>query len=97
MNFTAPNHFSYNFKLDIDKTPSLQTDKFSLHLAIWGIISGILFLSLGAYEILGYFLHFGDQSYDFKLPPEMSLQQLKLLRYSFDSFILGFGLDGIIL
>lgn len=97
MSFTAPDHFSYNFKLDIDKTPSCQTDKFSLHLAIWGLIGGTLFILLGAYEILGYFLQFGDQSYNFKLPPEMSLQQLKILRYSFDAFILCLGLIIVIL
>ena len=97
MTFTAPDHFSYNFKLDIDKTPSCQTDKFSFNLAFWGFVGGILFVLLGAYEILGYFLQFDNQNYNFKLPPEMTLHQLIVLRYSFDTFILLLGIIIIII
>lgn len=92
MTFIAPDHFSYNFKLDTDKTPACQIDKFSVSLAVWGLIGGLLFVALGAYEIIAYLFDFSDQSYDFKLPPEMSLRQLIILRYSFDSLILLLGL-----
>ncbi|MBR6356113.1 MAG: hypothetical protein IKR92_04585 [Alphaproteobacteria bacterium] len=92
MTFIAPNHFSYKFKLDTDHTPVTQTDKFSLNLAIWGLIGGLLFMSLGLYEIIAYLFNFSDESYDFKLPSEMTLHQLIVLRYSFDCLILLLGL-----
>ena len=92
MTFIAPDHFSYKFKLDTDNVPVCQTDKFSTNLAVWGLIGGLLFVALGSYEILSYLFNVSDESYDFKLPPEMTLKQLIILRYSFDTFILLLGL-----
>lgn len=92
MTFIAPNHFSYKFKLDTDHAPVSQTDKFSSHLIFWGLVGGLLFVALGSYELLAYLFDFSDESYDFKLPPEMTLKQLIILRYSFDVLILLLGL-----
>ncbi len=91
MTFIAPNHFSYKFRLNTDKIPAVQTDKFSTHLILWGIIGGLLFVALGSYEIIAYLFNFSDESYDFKLPPEMTLKQLIAIRYSFDVLILSLG------
>ena len=93
MTYTAPNHYSYKFKLDIDALPTKKTDKLSPAIAIWGLICGLIFTMLGAYEIIAYFLNYSDETYDFTLPENVSLHQLFILRYSFDSFILLLGLS----
>lgn len=92
MTYVAPNHYSYKFKLDIDNLPAQKTDKLSPSIAVWGLICGLLFAALGAYEIIAYFLNYSDETYDFTLPKNISLHQLFVLRYSFDTFILLLGL-----
>ena len=97
MTYVAPNHYSYKFKLDVDTLPAKKTDKLSPTIAVWGLICGLLFTALGAYEIIAYFLNYSDETYDFTLPKNVSLHQLFVLRYSFDTFILLLGLTVTIL
>ncbi len=92
MTYVAPNHYSSKFKLDIEKIPSKQTDRVSIGIAAWGLFCGLIFIALGAYEIVAYFLEISDEDYDFTLPENISLHQLFIIRYSFDWFILFFGM-----
>lgn len=92
MAYTAPDHYSYNFRFKINKLPAEKTDKISGYITCCGILFGMMFVILGAYEILAYLLQVSDESYDFDTPINMSVKNLFVLRYSFDTFILLFGL-----
>jgi len=92
MSNTASGHYSHDFKLDIDKLPVTQIDKISRKIAWCGFVCGILFFILGAFEIISYFMQTSDESYDFSIGSGLTAHQLFVLRYTFDSFILLFGL-----
>ncbi len=97
MTYQVPNHYSHDFKLDIEKLPTAKTDKIARKIAWWGFFSGIMFFVLGAFEIICYFLKTSDESYNFQTETDFTAHQLFVLRYSFDTFILFFGLLVIIL
>ncbi|MBQ8481075.1 MAG: hypothetical protein IJ532_00900 [Alphaproteobacteria bacterium] len=92
MGFVAPDHYSYKFKFDIEKLPAIYTDKISAKISICGIFSGLLFVALGLFELVYYFMDLSDESYDFSMPSQMTEKEVFWFRYSFDSFILLFGL-----
>ena len=92
MEFIAPDHYSYKFKFNIEKLPAVYTDKISLKLSLCGIFSGLLFVALGLFELVSYFMNLSNENYDFGTPSLMTEKELFLFRYSFDSFILLFGL-----
>ena len=91
MEFVAPDHYSYKFKFDIEKLPSHYTDKIATKISVCGIISGILFIALGLFELVSYFMDLSDESYDFSMPSQLTARDVFLFRYTFDSFILLFG------
>ncbi|MBR1600435.1 MAG: hypothetical protein IJ677_02530 [Alphaproteobacteria bacterium] len=92
MEFVAPDHYSYKFKFDIEKLPAIYTDKISSKISICGIFSGLLFVMLGLFELVSYFMDISDESYNFATSPQLSSESVFWFRYSFDSFILLFGL-----
>ncbi|MBP5216065.1 MAG: hypothetical protein J6039_05905 [Alphaproteobacteria bacterium] len=93
MTYTTPDHYSYKFKFDIEHLPAKRVDKISSNLTVCGIIFGMLFFILGAFELISYLLNESNESYDFiHSPGGMSARSLFVFRYSFDSFILVFGL-----
>lgn len=92
MEFVAPNHYSYKFKMDIEKLPAVYTDKISAKISVCGILCGMLFVALGLFELVAYFLNLSDESYNFSMPAELSVKEVFWFRYSFDVFILLFGL-----
>ncbi|MBR1841439.1 MAG: hypothetical protein IJ778_04845 [Alphaproteobacteria bacterium] len=93
MVYKVPDHYSYKFKFDIDKLPAVQKDKISYGLTIWGLIFGLLFVFIGGYEIFAYFfIGGGEEQYDFNLPAQMSSADIAFRRYSFDTFLVVFGL-----
>ena len=92
MTYTAPNHYSHDFKLDIEKLPTTQIDRVARRITWWGMVSGLMFVILGAFEIISYFLQTSDESYYSKIDTDLTTHQLFVLRYSFDTFILLFGL-----
>lgn len=51
MTLTVQDHYSYNFKLNIDKTPTKATDRFSRVLLAVAFILGLMLLTLGLYLI----------------------------------------------
>ncbi len=92
MTYTAPDHYSYNFKFDIKKLPAQQKDRVPTRLAIWGLMFGFMFFAIGFVEILMYFLSPEVTSYEFKLPQGATqYKNMMLIRYSFDTFILLLG------
>jgi len=97
MTYTAPNHYSYKYRFNIDKLPAEQTDIMPKKIGLWGIFGGLMFVILGLYEIISYFLQTSDESYEFNMPIQFSAQQLFVFRYSFDTFILFLGLLMIVL
>lgn len=92
MTYTAPKHYSHDFKLDIEKLPVTQTDRIARKISWWGFGCGLIFVLLGAFEIIAYFLHSSDESYDFGTDISFTAHQLFVMRYSFDTFIVLFGL-----
>ena len=92
MGFVAPNHYSYKFKFDIEKLPAIYTDKVSAKISVCGIFSGLLFVALGLFELVSYFMNLSDENYDFSMPSLMTEKEVFWFRYSFDGFILLFGL-----
>lgn len=93
MVYKVPDHYSYKFKFDIDKLPAVQKDKISYGLTLWGLVFGLLFVLIGGYEIFAYFFFGGgEEQYDFNLPAQMSSADIAVRRYSFDTFLLLFGL-----
>ncbi len=51
MNTAYPNHFSYDFKLPLDKVPTKQLDCFSVFFMLMGAIFGIMLAALGIYDL----------------------------------------------
>lgn len=92
MTYTAPDHYSYEFKFAIDKLPAEQKDKLPNRLSVYGLIFGSMFVILGAFEIIAYFLNYSDESYNFNLPAGVSANDVFVHRYTFDTFILLFGI-----
>ena len=91
MGFVAPDHYSYKFKFDIEKLPAIYTDKVSAKISICGIFSGLLFVALGLFELISYFMDLSEENYNFSTMSQMSAKEVFWFRYSFDSFILLFG------
>ena len=92
MGFVAPDHYSYKFKFDIEKLPAIYTDKISAKISVCGIFSGLLFVALGLFELISYFMNLSNENYDFSMPSQMTEREVFWFRYSFDGFILLFGL-----
>ncbi len=91
MGFVAPDHYSYKFKFDIEKLPAIYTDKVSAKISICGIFSGLLFVALGLFELISYFMDLSEENYNFSTMSQVSAKDIFWFRYSFDSFILLFG------
>ncbi len=51
MNTAYPNHFSYNFKLPLDKIPTKRIDRISLVVVFIGVVFGALLAALGIYDL----------------------------------------------
>ena len=47
MTYKVPDHYSYEFKFDIDKLPAIQKDRISFKLTLWGFVFGLLFVLIG--------------------------------------------------
>ena len=70
MTYTAPDHYSYKFKFDIEKLPASQKDRIPCRLAVWGMFFGLVFTALGLFEAVSYFFEPADVSYNFNLPEQ---------------------------
>ena len=92
MTYTAPDHYSYEFKFDIEKLPASQKDRIPCKLAAWGILFGLFFTALGLFEAAAYFFEPADVNYSFNLPEQGGNTDVGPLRYSFDIFVFLFGL-----
>ena len=90
MTYTAPDHYSYKFRFDIEKLPASQKDRIPCKLAAWGILVGLFFVALGLFEAVSYFIETPETSYDFSLP-EQETSSLSQLRCFFDLFVFVFG------
>ena len=92
MDYNTPDHYSYKFKFDINNLPAQQKDKLPNKLSICGIIFGSMFALLGGYELIAYLFNFSDESYNFSSPTRLSANEIFIQRYTFDTFILFFGI-----
>ena len=97
MTYTAPDHYSYKFKFDIEKLPASQKDRIPCRLAVWGMFFGLVFTALGLFEAVSYFFEPADVSYNFNLPEQGKNVDVAPLRYSFDAFVFLFGIVIILL
>ena len=97
MLYEAPKHYSYDYKLDIEKLPASQRDRIPGKILWPGLFFGAMFILLGIFEVLTYFFHEEKDDYQFALPDKFSLNDVVIQRYLFDGFILLFGLVIIIL
>lgn len=52
MSYNAPNHFSHDFALNLDKIPTKQADRLSAKILFAGVLSGLFLIGLGLYELL---------------------------------------------
>ena len=91
MTDTTPNHYSYKFKFDIEKLPAQKTDRVSGKLAVWGLFCGIIFIALAAFEAFVLFYYGTDDIYEFDLPNKLSVKDILVQRYIFDSVALVLG------
>ncbi len=96
MTYSAPDHYSYDFKFDIEKLPATQKDRLPNRLSVLGIIFGFLLFALGSLELLSYFFDATSQTYDFNLPQPDIAETLKTQRLSFDILLIFLGLCGFI-
>lgn len=93
MTYKVPDHYSYKFKFNIDKLPAVKRDRLSFKITIFGLIFGMLFMLIGGFEIISYFIAGSEpESYDFNLPEGMSASDIAVRRYAFDTFLLLFGM-----
>lgn len=91
MTHTAPNHYSYKFKFDIEKLPTSQKDRIPSLLAVWGIVFGLVFTALGLFEFISCFFEPAPTNYNFDLPQTFSGQDIQFHRYLFDVLLLLLG------
>ncbi|MBP5352721.1 MAG: hypothetical protein J6Y91_03025 [Alphaproteobacteria bacterium] len=92
MTYIAPDHYSYDYKLDIEKLPAQQRDRVPGKVLWPGLFFGGMFLLLGIFEVLSYFFHDDHEDYTFTLPEKFSLSDMVVQRYIFDAFVLLFGI-----
>ena len=97
MTYSAPDHYSYDFKFDIERLPATQKDRLPNRLSVLGIIFGFFLFALGALELVSYFLGSSQQSYDFDLPQSDVAEALKFQRLSFDGLLIALGLCVLII
>ncbi|MBR3501948.1 MAG: hypothetical protein IKO06_03480 [Alphaproteobacteria bacterium] len=97
MTYSAPDHYSYDFKFDVERLPTTQKDRLPNRLSVLGIIFGFFLFALGALELASYFLGSGFQGYEFELPQQDIAETLKLQRLSFDALLIGLGLCVLII
>lgn len=92
MLYEAPKHYSYDYKLDIEKLPACQRDRIPSKILWPGLFFGTMFLLLGIFEVLSYFFHDKEYDYQFVLPEKLSFNDIVVQRYMFDGFVLFFGI-----
>lgn len=92
MTYSTPDHYSYDFKFDVERLPATQKDRLPNRIAIMGIIFGFFLLALGVLEFISYMWGDGGQVYDFELPQQDIAETLKYQRLSFDALVAGLGL-----
>lgn len=93
MTYSAPDHYSYDFKFDVERLPATQKDRLPNRLSILGIIFGFLLFALGCLEFASYFFDVSSSSsFDFELPQQDIAENLKYQRLSFDGLICVLGL-----
>lgn len=51
MNRNIPHHYSYNYKLNIDKLPCKESDRINLRILLPGIFLGLILVLLGIFEL----------------------------------------------
>lgn len=91
LNQTA-NHYSYKFRFNIDKLPATSRDRVSGKLIFFGVIFGLAFIALAAFEAFSYFYYGTEQVYTFDLPTRFSPEDILLQRYIFDGILLFLGI-----
>ena len=92
MSNETPQHYSYDYKLDIEKLPASQRDRLPKKILWPGFFCGGMFLLLGIFEVMTYFFHDAKDDYQFALPERFSLNDIVIQRYVFDGFVLLFGI-----
>lgn len=93
MVYTAPEHYSYKFKFNIEKLPAVQKDRIPARLACWGMVCGLLFILLGGFELTTYFFEPVQNEYEFKLPDSsFPATDVIKLRYVFAAIMLFLGI-----
>ena len=93
MTYSAPDHYSYDFKFDVERLPATIKDRLPNRLSVLGIIFGFLLFALGCLEFASYFFDVNQaSSFDFELPQKDIAENLKYQRLSFDGIICALGL-----
>ena len=87
MTYSAPDHYSYDFKFDVERLPATQKDRLPNRISVFGIIFGFLLLALGCLEFASYFYGESASTFDFELPKQDVAETLKYQRLSFDALI----------
>ncbi len=97
MTYSAPDHYSYDFKFDIERLPATQKDRLPSRLAACGIIFGFFLFLLGIWEFSMYFWGENSGMFDFELPQQDIAESLKFQRLTFDAMLIGLGLIVLII
>lgn len=84
MKHNIPNHFSYDFKLNLDKFPAKKSDRIALKLLIPGLLSALLLITIGIYELIK-----GQNPYDDKLVAEVIAPWFSLAFFDLVMILLG--------
>ena len=51
MNYNAPNDFSYDFELNLNKIPAKRSDRIALSLLVPGLLCALFLIMLGFFEL----------------------------------------------
>ena len=97
MTYSAPDHYSYDFKFDIERLPATQKDRLPSRLAVCGIIFGFFLFLLGIWEFSMYFWGENSGMFDFELPQQDIAESLKFQRLTFDAMLIGLGIIVLII
>lgn len=91
MTYSAPDHYSYDFKFDVEHLPVTKKDRLPNRISVFGIIFGFMLFALGAVEFALYILGESPEVYNFELPQQDIAENLKFQRISFDMILVILG------
>lgn len=96
MKYRTPNHFSYNYELNIENLPAKKSDRLSFRILIPGLIFAVALIVLGLYEMFNGFDHAYSMFDSIAMQPDSETYRTFITPTFFDLAIIIIGLGTIV-